>query len=127
VAAVPDAVYDLSTDVHVTCFEHNVVLVAYSMFIPYLLLVFQTVLKTSQNLDLEKLDAHLRAAEGSVAALRDELEGRFSRALTMLGNSKAEMTALLSRVDSNLTNVQIGAGVPADSTLDRSVLGYLDD
>lgn len=114
VAAVPDAVYEVSSDVHVTCFEHNVVLVAYSMFIPYLLLVFQTVLKTSQNIDLEKLDAHLRTAEQSVGALQQELEGRFARALTMLSNSKIDMAAHLSRIDSSLTNVHIGAGTPVE-------------
>jgi DNA recombination protein RmuC len=114
VAAVPDAVYDLCGDIQGTCFEMNVVLVAYSMFIPYMLLVFQTVLKTSQDIDLEKLDAHLQAAESSVQALQGELEGRLSRAITMLANSKSEMSAQLSRIGSSLTNVHVGTGRPLD-------------
>jgi DNA recombination protein RmuC len=127
VAAVPDAVYDLCGEVQVTCFEMNVVLVAYSMFIPYMLLVFQTVLKTSQNIDLEKLDAHLRAAESSVAALQSELEGRFSRAITMLANSKADMSAHASRIGSSLTSVHVGAGTPLDDVAPPALEAADDD
>ena len=112
IAAVPDAVYDLCTAVQCDCFEQNVVLVAYSMFIPYLLLVFQTVLRTSQDIDLEKLDAHLRTAENSVRAVQEELEGRFARALTMLGNSRDDMRVHMSRIDSSLTSVHVTADVP---------------
>jgi DNA recombination protein RmuC len=109
IAVVPDAVYDLSTDVHVHCFEQNVVLVAYSMFLPYLLLVFQTVLRTSQDIDLEKLDAHLTVAEANVRALEEELEGRFSRAITMLANSKTELSSHVSKIHSSIVNVRPSA------------------
>jgi DNA recombination protein RmuC len=127
IAAVPDAVYDLCGDVQVACYEQDVVLVAYSMFIPYLLLVFQTVLKTSQDIDLEKLNAHLRTAEQSVRALQQELEGRFSRAITMMANSKSEMSAHLSRIDSSLTNVHIRAGTPVELPDDLQALPVAEE
>ena len=111
IAAVPDAVYDVSTDVHAQCLQENVVLLGYSMFLPYVLLVFQTVLATSRDIDLEKLAAHLRAAELAAAAVQEELEGRFSRALAMLHNSKTELSAHASRISSSLTHVQIAAPV----------------
>jgi DNA recombination protein RmuC len=109
IAAVPDAVYDLCTAVQCDCFEMDVVLVAYSMFIPYLLLVFQTVLRTSQNIDLEKLDAYLRTAEVSVKVVQQELEGRFARALTMLANSRDDMNVHLSKINSSLTSLHVTA------------------
>ena len=112
IAAVPDAVYDLCSGIQADVFQQNVVLVAYSMFVPYLLLVFQTVLKTSQNIDLEKLDAYLRTAQDSVKSLQEELEGRFSRAITMLTNSRSDMSIHLSKVSSGLTSLQIGASAP---------------
>jgi len=110
VAAVPDAVYELCYGVQAQTFQENVVLVPYSMFVPYLLLVFQTVLQTSHNLDLEKLSAYLDTFQSSVQALQEELEGRFSRALTMLTNSRSDMSAHLSRASGALTSLQIGAG-----------------
>ncbi len=81
----------------------NVVLVSYSMFFPYLLLVFQTVRKSSQNVDLDKLSAYLQTAEQNVFAVQEELQGRFSKALTMLGNSRDDMTAHLAEIGSGLT------------------------
>ncbi len=119
VAAVPDAVYDLCSGVQADLFQSNVVLVSYSMFLPYLLLVFQTILKTSQTIDLQRLNAYLRSAQNSVEALQDEIEGRFSKAITMLTNSRNDMSVHLSKVSSGLTSLQISAARPgADALLD---------
>ena len=109
IAAVPDAVYDLCAAVQAEVFQLNVVLIGYSMFVPYLLLVFQTILKTSQSIDMQRLDAYLRSADEHIQAAQGELEGRFSRALTMLTNSRDELSVLLSKVRSGLTSVQISA------------------
>lgn len=109
VAVVPDSAYDLCFGIQVDVLRLNVVLVSYSMFVPYLLLVFQTVLKTSQNIDLQKLDAYLKSAQESIKAVQDELEGRFPKAITMLNNSRDEMSAHLSRVAGGLTSLQISA------------------
>jgi DNA recombination protein RmuC len=109
IAAVPDAVYDLSTGVQADVFQLNVVLIGYSMFVPYLLLVFQTILKTSQSIDMQRLDAYLRSAGENIEAAQGELEGRFSRAITMLTNSRDELGVLLSKVRSGLTSLQISA------------------
>jgi DNA recombination protein RmuC len=110
IAAVPDAVFDLCGGVQVEALQFNVVLVSYSMFVPYLLLVFQTILKTAHSIDLQKLNAHLDSVQGSIRALQGELEGRFSRAISMLGNSRDEMRVQLGRVSSGLTSLQLGAG-----------------
>ncbi len=110
IAAVPDAVFDLCSTIQADALQCNVVLISYSMFVPYLLLVFQTVLKTAHNIDLQKLNAYLQSAEGGIRALQGEMEGRFSRAITMLTNSRDDMRLYLSKVSSGLTSLQIGAG-----------------
>lgn len=110
VAVVPDAVYDLSSGVHIDIFRLNVVLVGHSMFVPYLLLVFQMVLRSSQNVDLEKLQQYLSTAEQSVVAIQAELEGRFSRAVTMLENSRSDLSAHVSKIRGSLTGMQVSAG-----------------
>lgn len=113
VAVIPDAVYDLCAGIQTEVFQMNVVLVSYSMFIPYLLLVFHTMLKTSQSVDFQKLDAHLQTVQTSITALQGELDGRFSRAITMLNNSRDDMRAHVSKVGSSLTSLQIS--VPAST------------
>lgn len=109
VAVLPDAVYDLCAGVHADVFQLNVVLVGHSMFVPYLLLVFQMVLRTSQNVDLEKLQQYLDAVAKSADALQEELEGRFSRALKMLDNAHGDMRGHVSRIRDSLTGMQLSA------------------
>ena len=107
VAAVPDAIFDLCTGIQIESLQMNVVIISYSLFVPYLLLVFQTILKTSQNIDMQRLTSYLENAQSSVAELQNELEGRFSRAITMLNNSRDNMRGMLGQVSSGLGNLQI--------------------
>lgn len=118
VAAVPDAIYELCSASQCDAMKINVVLIPYSMFIPYLMLVFQTVLKTSQNIDLEKLDRELKSINESLTSLQEEIEGRFSKAITMLTNSRGDMSAHLGKINSRLTSLQINetGTVKADSS-----------
>ena len=107
VAAVPYAIYDLCSECHSEAFKMNVVIISYSMFVPYLLLVFQTVLKTGGSIDLQRLEGFLHSVQESIRSLQEEVEGRFSRAITMLGNSRDEMRAQLGKTVTGLTSIQI--------------------
>src|SRR5271157_4283554 len=107
IAVVPDSVFDLSSGVLADVYKLNVVLVSYSMLIPYLMLVLQTALKTMQTVDMQKLDAYLQAVQNSIQAMQDELDGRFAKALTMLANSHDDMRAQIGKVSSSLTSLQI--------------------
>ena len=113
VAVIPDAIYDLCSGIQAEVFQLNVMLVSYSMFIPYLLLVFQTTLKNGQSIDLQKLEAYLHTAQGAVKAVQDELDGRYSRAMTMLNNSRDDMRAQLSKVGGSLTGLQVSTAASA--------------
>ena len=105
VAVVPDAVYDLcGATLHQT-FHLKVAVVSYSMFIPYLLFIFQTNLKTSQDVDLHKLAHAVSESEKSIKNIQDELDGRFSRAMSQIVNSRdavkreaAQMSKLLNGI-----------------------------
>lgn len=108
-AVIPDAVYDVCGGMHADIFKMNVVVVGHSMFVPYLLLVFQTTLKNSQSVDLQKLDAYLQSVERGIESLQAELDGRFSRAMVMLNNSRSEMSGQLSKVGSGVNNLRLSA------------------
>lgn len=112
VAVVPDAVYELCSQCLSEAFQHNVVLVSHSMFMPYLMLVFQTIHKSSQNIDMAKLDRHIEASLQAVAALQKEFDGRNATALTMINNSRTEMNVQLGKVRGNLSALHSGEIVP---------------
>ena len=109
VAVVPDAVYDLCAGIQAEVFSLNIVLISYSLFTPYLLMVFQTVLKSGQSVDLHKLEAYLNSVEENLDALQGELEGRYSRALRMLTNAGNEMRTQLSQLRGGLSGIQVSA------------------
>jgi DNA recombination protein RmuC len=128
IAAIPDAVFDLCPRAQVETMRHNVVLLSYSMFVPYLLLTIETVLKSCQDIDLQKLASYLDAAKQSLDALQAELEGRLSRGITMLGNSRDEMRVMLGRLGTGLTALQISTqatGSPEIAQTESSPPGAL--
>ncbi|HVG98174.1 MAG TPA: DNA recombination protein RmuC [Chloroflexota bacterium] len=102
VAAVPDAVYDLCWGTQVDLLRRNVVLISYSLFLPYLLLVFQTALKAPRAVDADELEAALDGAQDGLRAAQEELEGRLARAIIMLGNAREDLSSHLRRARRSL-------------------------
>lgn len=91
IAVVPDAVYDLCGATLCQVFELKVAVISYSMFIPYLLLVFQTNMRSSSDIDLHKLSHAVSEAERSIKVIQDEIDGRFSKAVNSLNMSRNEV------------------------------------
>jgi len=111
VMVVPDSVFELSSSALTEVYRMNVALVSYSMFMPYILMVFHTVFKTSRNIDLEKLHDYINEVYSQVEKLQDELDGRMSKGLTMLSNSIVEMKQSAGKIKGSLTTLQMG-GLP---------------
>jgi len=120
IAAVPDAVFELCGAAIAEAGAQGVVLVSYSLLVPYVLLVFQTTLRLSRQLDRQRLDRYARAAYESLAAAEDELEGRLARALVMLGNARDALALHLGRARTCLAGLQLDAGdaAPASEMVD---------
>ena len=107
VAVIPDAIYDICPTVNLETRKNNVVIVSYSMFLPYLLLIFDTVLRTSRTINMEKLNANVQAVQKSIADLGEEIEGRYSKAITMLEYSKRDLKGHIGKANNALTNIQM--------------------
>lgn len=115
-AVVPDAVYELCGESRAEAFRLNVVLVGYSLFVPYLLLVYQTVAASNHDIDLERLARVLREAEGQLTSITEELEGRFSRAITMLDNSRSDLRSTVAKVSTGLASVRVASEIEEPRT-----------
>ena len=110
-AVVPDAVYDLCRGIQVALMASQVALISHSLLLPYLLLVIETALRTSQTPDLQRLAAYVHSSQQSIRALQEELEGRFARALTMLENSRSRLAGELSKVQAELMSLSRASNV----------------
>jgi len=97
VVVVPDAVFDLCLEAHVEAFKQGIVLVSYSQALPYLLSLLQVVLRFSAQIDVARLSSALKTIGDALEKMDAEVEGRLSKSLTQLDNSRGELRTQLSR------------------------------
>ena len=98
IAAVPDAVYALCKRVHVEAFKKGVLIMAYSMVIPYVLALYHLHLQMAQSIDFENLEAYLTKIERSLDEMDRILENRIARVGTMASNAYTECKQILGSI-----------------------------
>jgi DNA anti-recombination protein RmuC len=59
IAAVPDSVYSFCKKVHVEAFRMGVLLMAYSMVVPYVLALYHLHLQMTRSIDFENIEAYI--------------------------------------------------------------------
>jgi DNA recombination protein RmuC len=90
VAAVPDAVFNACRRGHLEAFREGVILMPYSMTIPYVLALFRLHLQYARSIDIENLEGYLQQLDDSVSALDRSLENSISRGSIMIQNAFTE-------------------------------------
>ncbi|MDQ6710030.1 MAG: DNA recombination protein RmuC [Candidatus Dormibacteraeota bacterium] len=87
VAAVPDPVFNACRRGHLEAYREGVILMPYSMTVPYILALFRLHLQYARSIDLENLEGYLQQIDDNVAALDRVLENSISRGSTMIQNA----------------------------------------
>jgi DNA recombination protein RmuC len=87
IAAVPDAVFNACRRAHIEAYREGVILMPYSMTVPYVLALFRLHLQYARSIDLENLEGYLQVLEENVTALDRSLENSVSRGSTMIQNA----------------------------------------
>ncbi len=93
VAAVPEAVYQNTQRAHAYALRQGVVVISYSMAVPYLLTLLQLAIRfvPRSELDPARLSPLFQALENALADMEKELNGRLSQGLTMVTNSRGAL------------------------------------
>ena len=116
VAVVPDAVYDLCPGARVDAFGRDVAIISYRMFVPYLLLVYQTTASAGQTIDMQKLSAFLGTIQKVSRDLLEEIDGRLSRGLTMVENARNEMRVHAGKLTTSAMGLREGVAPMDEQT-----------
>lgn len=87
VAAVPDAVYQLCRSVHAQAYRRGIVLLPYSLAVPYVLSLLVLIARFGGVLDTSQVRASIARVDQTLHELEDALETHMSRGLTMLENA----------------------------------------
>jgi DNA recombination protein RmuC len=107
-AAVPDAAYGVCRGAFAEAHRRHVMIVGYSMALPYLLLLHHLHLQFARGVDLENLQATLMEVDRQLDVLDAALENRVQRAIVMLGSAYADGKQVSGRLRASLRGIQAG-------------------
>jgi DNA recombination protein RmuC len=94
--ALPDAVYLAVPEVHGEGYREGVILVPYSLALPYLLALYRLIVRFGSSPDAETVAARLAGLEESLRRADEEVEGRLSRGLVQVENARDALRTHLS-------------------------------
>jgi DNA recombination protein RmuC len=86
--AVPDAVYAAAPEALADGYRDGVLVVPYSLALPYVLAVYRLTLRFGCAVDTDRLAERLRALDEALHRSSEEVESRLSRSLVLLENSR---------------------------------------
>jgi hypothetical protein len=95
IAAVPDAVYGFCKGVHIEAFKLGVLLMAYSMVVPYVLALYHLHLQFSRSIEFENIEAYITKIERSLNEVDTILENRVAKAGVMVANAYSDCKTIL--------------------------------
>lgn len=98
VVAVPDPAYSACRSAHLEVYREGVILLPYSLTVPYLLSLYQLQLQYGSEVDLERIASALIQIERRLSDFESTLENSVARANTMLQNAYGELKRLVADV-----------------------------
>ena len=117
--AVPDALYGASPETHGEGHRDGVLVVPYSLTLPFVLAVYRLALRFGCAADTDRLEARLHGLAEGLERSASEVESRLSRALVLLENGRdalrAELAGARRTVGRMLESAE--APVPAPTTV----------
>lgn len=86
--AVPDAVYLAAPEAHGEGYREGILVVPYSLALPYVLALYRLIVRFGSTVDTDELAARLRGLGESLRRVEEEVEGRLSRGLVQVQNAR---------------------------------------
>ncbi|PYQ11738.1 MAG: hypothetical protein DMF80_20865 [Acidobacteria bacterium] len=123
--AVPDAVYVAAPEAHGEGYREGVLVVPYSLALPYVLALYRLSLRFGCAVDTDQLASRLRQLEEILRRSADEVESRLSRGLVQAENARDALRDNLleaQRATERLLRTAAEEPVPAALPAQLSVL-----
>lgn len=106
VCAIPDGVYAICSGAHFDAHKKNVILISYSMLVPYLLTHIRLYQQYSSTIDLEYLYHALSEINSNLNEMTQILENSVVRAGKMITNASDDLRQLISSSRGCVLSVQ---------------------
>jgi hypothetical protein len=93
--ALPDAVYLAVPEVHAEGYRDGVLLVPYSLALPYVVALYRLIVRFGPGPDGDDVAARLAVLDEALRKADEEVEGRLSRGLVLVENARDALRAHL--------------------------------
>ena len=98
IAAVPDSIYGFCRKGHIEAFKVGVLLMAYSMVVPYVLALYHLHLQFARSIAFENVAGYVTDIERSLDEIDKVLENRVAKVEAMAGSAYSDCKTLLGRM-----------------------------
>ncbi|MGH7861696.1 MAG: DNA recombination protein RmuC [Candidatus Dormibacteraceae bacterium] len=116
-AAIPDGAYAVCRSAFAEAHRHHVIIVGFSMTMPYVLSLYQLHLQFARTVDMENLQAYLMDIDRHLERLDVTLENKLRRAMAMLENTYGDGKQVVAQVRASVRGIQASEGVAAEPEL----------
>lgn len=106
IGAIPDSMYSFCRDAHINAYSKNVILVSYSMLLPYLLMFFSLHLQYASSIDMENLSHYLIDIKRNIEQMGEILENRVERARALLSSASEDYRQILGSLKGSLSSIE---------------------
>ena len=105
-AAIPDGAFAVCRGAFAEAHRRHVIIVGFSMAMPYLLSLYQLHLQFARTVDMDNLQAYLMDIDRQLETLDASLENKLRRAMTMLENSFSDGKQVVASVRASVHGIQ---------------------
>jgi len=107
IAAVPDSVHSLCADEHLEAYrKDHVILISYSMTLPYLLTLYSMHLQYGFGIDIENLKNHLVDIKRNLIKMDDVLTNYIDKSYTMVKNAADSYRQLIGSIKNSVASIE---------------------
>ena len=106
VAAIPDAAFSICRRAHLDAYKKGVILIPYSLVLPYLLTLFNLHLQYAGSMDVENLQHYVMDIKRHLGEMEATLENNIVRAVKMISNAANEYREAMGSIRGSLNNLQ---------------------
>ncbi len=116
VAAIPDAAYFACRTAHIDAYKQRVLLMPYSLTLPFLLALYNLHLQFARSIEQENLEAYLSQVDALLDQFEGTLENSVQRGATLINNAYLELRERISQMRGTLTSLR---QMPAEALAEK--------
>ena len=106
VAAIPDAAYFACRTAHIEAYRQRVLLMPYSLTVPFLLALYNLHLQFARSVELENLEGYLSQIEAYLSQFEEKLDNSVERGATMVLNAYQELRQRIGQMRGTLVTLR---------------------